>query len=111
MGPRTLDPGTYMSIWVNNMAKRPGAWLGIPAKGALPPASMLALHPDVEASAARAVDLEADVRVPCVFQEDEPVFLCSASSALQEVLAMVHSRASSVRAAFVSCLLWMMLRE
>ena len=38
----------------------------------LPPAGLLALWPDLEASASRALDLESSLRVPCLFHADDP---------------------------------------
>ena len=59
------------------------------------------LHqPDMEASALRALDLEDDVRLPCLFHADDPIFPGSSRGALQHTLDVVAAWARSVGAAF-----------
>ena len=60
-------------------------------KGSLPPAVLLTAWPDLEASASRALDLEASSRVPCIFHADDPIFLSSSRGGLLQMLRIVAS--------------------
>ena len=66
----------------------------------LPSAAELAYHPDIEASAARALDLFDAHRSAVRFHADDPVFLASSYGAAQEVLRVVADWASVHKAAF-----------
>jgi len=68
--------------------------------GNLPSSELLGANPDLEASALRAMDLEATVRVPCLFHADDPVFMASSRGALQATLDIVSSWAKEVGASF-----------
>jgi hypothetical protein len=66
----------------------------------LPPSELLSSWPDLEASAARALDLESDDRLACTFHADDPVFLASSFGAMQCLLDDVSAWASEVGASF-----------
>ena len=73
---------------------------GLRGLGPLPSAAELAYHPDIEASAARALDLFDAHRSAVRFHADDPVFLASSYGAAQEVLRVVADWASVHKAAF-----------
>ena len=57
----------------------------------LPPASLLSVSSDLEASAARALDLESPFRLAAILHADDPVILGSSRGALQSSLDIVSS--------------------
>ena len=57
-------------------------------------------HADIEASAARALDLADAARAPVRFQADDPVFLASSHGAAQHVLHVVARWATLHKAEF-----------
>ena len=54
-----------------------------------PGAELLAQSRVLEASAARALDLIADARVPAILHADDPAFLSSTKGGLQRILDVV----------------------
>ena len=56
---------------------------------ALPSCSDLAVWPDLEASALRALDLNASLRVPIILQADDPFIMASSKGALQQMLDFI----------------------
>ena len=68
--------------------------------GSLPSVAMMARHPDMEASALRALDLETPVRLPCLFHADDPILLASSRGALQFVLNEVAEWCADVGVEF-----------
>ena len=68
--------------------------------GPLPGAVLLDNFPDLEASALRALDLAAPVRVVAILQADDPVLLGSSRGALQAVVDKLGSWAVRHRAIF-----------
>lgn len=63
---------------------------GLRGECPLPPASELAKWPDLEASAARALDLEAPLRLAALFHADDPVFLGSSRGALNQTCEVMR---------------------
>ena len=57
----------------------------------LPSSKFLRLWPDLEASAAKALDLTAPVRIPAIFHADDPVLLSSSMGELENLLEVVAS--------------------
>lgn len=105
LGLGIVMPSEWKShVWVSSGVPQGAIVADIRARlsagGRLPPAFFLASHPDVEASAARALDLEAGSRLPCIFHADDPVFLSSSRGAMQALLDDVCIWANSVGAAF-----------
>ena len=68
--------------------------------GSLPPSTLFDNWPDLEASAARALDLESETRLACMFHADDPIFFASSKGAMQHLLNVVSSWAREVGAAF-----------
>ena len=58
---------------------------------ALRPKEALAANPDLEASCARALDLEAPMRIAVIFHADDPVFLNCSRGATLSTLAVLES--------------------
>ena len=55
----------------------------------LPPASLLSAWPDLEASAARALDLESPIRLVAILHADDPVGLGSSRGAPQSSMDII----------------------
>ena len=94
-----IDPD-IPSVWVDHQwccggSPDPGLVANLRQRlrgsGSLPPAGLLATWPDLEASAARALDLEATTRVPCIFHADDPLILSSSRGGLQQMLGVISS--------------------
>ncbi len=68
--------------------------------GPLPPSQLLKVWPHLEASAARALDLESEARLACMFHADDPIFFASSQGAMQLLLDAVSAWAQGVGAAF-----------
>jgi len=66
----------------------------------LPHANLLSLHPNLEASALRALDLTAPSRVPVVLHADDPFFVASSWGAMQLMLDFVGQWAYQQKVAF-----------
>ena len=58
----------------------------------------LASNPDLEASCARALDLEAPMRIAVIFQADDPVFLASSRGAMMSSLGILQEWGSKHKA-------------
>ena len=59
------------------------------SKSILPPCSIFATDPDIEASALRALDLIDENRIVAVFHADDPVFLASSAGEMQRTMELV----------------------
>ena len=70
------------------------------AQGQLPDSACLQMHPDLEASAARALDLQDPLRLPILLHADDPVFLASSWGELCRVVLMIERWAPTHRACF-----------
>ena len=66
----------------------------------LPSQELLETWPDLEASALRALDLEASTRLVAVLHADDPVFLASSRAALSGTLRDVSAWAAQHQASF-----------
>lgn len=71
---------------------------GLRGECPLPPSSALSGWPDLKASAACALDLEAPVRLAAVFHADDPTFLASSRGALSATIEVVCSWAFTHKA-------------
>ena len=77
--------GSPVDHWVES------ARSGLRGVVALPPKEALAAKPDLEASCARALDLEAPMRIAVIFHADDPVFLNCSRGATLSTLAVLES--------------------
>ena len=68
--------------------------------GTLPSSEILSQQPILEASAAQALDLEAPMRVPCLFHADDPLFASTTYGGLHAILVEVSAWAADCGAAF-----------
>ena len=68
--------------------------------GQLPRPEVLTMHPNLEASALRALDLRAGKRVPIVLHADDPFFVASSWGAMQQMLDFVGQWAHANKVAF-----------
>ena len=66
----------------------------------LPPSAALHAWPDLEASAARALDLEAPLRLAAIFHADDPSFPSSSRGALQSTCDLMASWSARSKAEF-----------
>ena len=64
----------------------------------LPTADMLARDPDLEASAARALDLSDPYRIPVLLHADDPLFLASSKGELRRMLQIIAAWSKKYKA-------------
>ncbi|CAE8644499.1 unnamed protein product, partial [Polarella glacialis] len=68
--------------------------------GRLPTGEQLAASPDLEASAARALDLFDDYRIPGLLHADDPILFASSKGELRRVIGIVQQWCTLYKATF-----------